>query len=251
MYPYKLVFVASMPRSGSMWVFNVVRDMFRQSGTAVLPQEVPFVEQINLELAERAVNDPAPTGMHVLKTHRPVNSFPQARFIATHRDVRDAMISFMRFMGCDFERGLEAAVGMTQLSDHFRQFPDDVALQLEYDDIKSRPKDTARSLMRFLGLGLDRDGLESIVEKYSKRNVQALVDAMEQDVGTREPVSAPTRRGGTVLLPGGTRALDAATGFQSGHVSDYVDGDWERLLSSAQKRAMVEKIGGWLDRRGY
>ena len=154
MYPCKLVLVASMPRSGSMWTFNVVRDMFRHLGTEVLPEEVPYLEQVNLQIAEQAVNDPAPAGMHVLKTHQPVNVFPQARFIATHRDVRDAMISFMRFMDFDFERGLEAAAGMAELSDHFRQFPDDVALQVEYSDIKGRPVDVARSVRNFLRLDL-------------------------------------------------------------------------------------------------
>lgn len=253
MYPYKLVLVASMPRSGSMWTFNVVRDMFRHLGTEVLPEEVPYLEQVNLQIAEQAVNDPAPAGMHVLKTHQPVNVFPQARFIATHRDVRDAMISFMRFMDFDFERGLEAAAGMADLSDHFRRFPDDVARQVEYSDIKARPLETANSLATFLGLNLPGPALEAIVAKYAKESVRALIETMERGVDTAEPVTEPTRQAGTVLLPGNAnaRALDVATGFQSGHVSDYQDGDWQALLTAEQKALVEERLGAWLDRHGY
>ncbi len=253
MYPYKVVLIASMPRSASMWTFNVVREMFRRAGTAALPDEVPIDEQVTLETALKAVKNNTPSGMYVLKTHQRISAFPQARFIGTHRDVRDAMISFMRFMNCDFERALESAVDMAELSDHFRRFPNEVSLQMEYIDIKSQPLDTAGSIMDFLGLQLPRAELEAIVEKYSKRNVRQLIETMEEGVDMAKTVSAPLRQGDTVLLPGATymRALDTATGFQSGHVSDYEDGDWQSLLSPAQIKAVRDKFGAWLDRNGY
>ena len=89
--------------------------------------------------------------------------------------------------------------------------------------------------------------------KYAKESVRALIETMEREVDTENPVAAPTRQAGTVLLPGGAqaRALDVATGFQSGHVSDYRDGDWQTLLTAEQKALVDERLGAWLDRYGY
>ena len=42
--PYKVVWVASMPRTGSMWAYNVVRELVRAAGRAVEPERVPVDE---------------------------------------------------------------------------------------------------------------------------------------------------------------------------------------------------------------
>jgi hypothetical protein len=38
-----------------------------------------------------------------------------------------------------------------------------------------------------------------------------------------------------ILGPQNVRAFDTDTGFQSGHVSNYREGDWKRILSAKQK----------------
>jgi hypothetical protein len=45
--------------------------------------------------------------------------------------------------------------------------------------------------------------------------------------------------------------MDRSTGFQSGHVSDYRDGDWRRHLSREQILAMDAAFGDWIARHGY
>ena len=50
---------------------------------------------------------------------------------------------------------------------------------------------------------------------------------------------ATKRQDELVLLSGSStyeRILDKSTGFQTGHVSDYVDGSWKTILTTAQLR---------------
>jgi hypothetical protein len=45
-----------------------------------------------------------------------------------------------------------------------------------------------------------------------------------------------------VLGRDNVRAFDPETGFQSGHVSNYQEGDWKRILTTEQKSRLEELI---------
>ena len=46
------------------------------------------------------------------------------------------------------------------------------------------------------------------------------------------------------------RAYDTETGFQSGHVSSYHDGDWKKVLTQDQQVRMYDVLGDWLRENG-
>ena len=227
----RAIWIASAPRTGSMWTFNVVRDLVRLTGRPVLPEIVPHddAEMEQLGHAGIAAND----GTYVLKVHTrlPVN-LPHSFYVVTHRQIRDSIVSFMRFTHADFEAGLRFAAGAIRLEQHFAGFPTGRALQIAYRDIVGQPEAVVRALAKALAVELGDGDAESIVARYAKDKVQARLVAREQEL--RQQIGA----GQAVDV----RAFDMTTGFQSGHVSAYREGDWRTILTREQQAAIAALI---------
>ena len=99
----KIVWIASIPRAGSMWTYNVTRGLLQADGKDVQPQSIPKSDKKVFELATQALQNTAPTSVYVLKTRACIRSdIQKSSYITTVRDVRDALISWMRFMHSAF-----------------------------------------------------------------------------------------------------------------------------------------------------
>lgn len=240
---YRAVWVASVPRTGSMWTFNVVRDLLRGAGRAVRPEVVPHADA-EMEAIGRAaivVGD----GVAVLKVHSRIPAdLPHSFYLVTRRDLRDSLVSFMRFTHCDFDGGLRFLAGAVRLERHYGRFPADRSLQIEYGDIIARPEAVVRTIARRLGIEAGAFLAAEIVERYSKPNVEARLIERErllrQKLDARQPLDV---REFVPLPDHSLRAFDLATGFQSGHVSAYEEGDWRHILSPEQRAAVEGLIG--------
>ncbi len=81
----------------------------------------------------RAKQAPDPGTMLVLKSHSlPEFSDPGLFYINPWRDVRDALISFMRFMHYDFDRALVFARAAAVFGRQFDEHPNGRKLVLDY-----------------------------------------------------------------------------------------------------------------------
>ncbi len=240
----KAVWIASPPRCGSMWVFNVTRQIARATGLDVLPGAVPQANEAMVAAAAEGIRDPAPDRVRVVKVHSNVcPDMPSSRFILPRRDVRDAIVSFMRFMRCDFEAGMEFARNAIASERHYDGFPPGRALSVDYADIVAHPAAIVDAIAEFLGAPLEPDMSDAIAGNLDKENVARTIQQTEQSLIRR------SRAGGTisadelvVLGPQDVRAFDTATGFQSGHVSNYREGDWRHLLTPTQRSRLEALI---------
>ena len=105
-----------------------------------------------------------------------------------------------------------------------------------------------RSIATFLGAEHAAARSEEIAAKFTKAAVKRRIDAAESELRARAkdgrvPANDP---GLVVLSPTNWRARDIETDFQSGHVSDYRDGDWRWLLTAEQQaaiNALIEASG--------
>lgn len=244
-----------MPRSGSTWVYNVVRAVLRLAGRQVFPSEVPQDPDDMFAHADQAIADTDPNKIWILKVHRYLRpDAPRSKFINTQRDLRDALVSFMRFMQCDFEQALKAMIESAEKTDHYRHFSPDSILHLEYMDIISQPLEAVRTISRFCDVELTEAEIRNVVTQFEKANVERLIQAKEADIERRARTGEPIARAEFVpqrFRPGMARAYDTATGFQSGHLSGYRDGDWRKLLTPDQRERMYIHLGEWLRRNGY
>lgn len=239
----KAIWVASVARTGSMWTYNIIRDLLRAAGYAVRPDIVPQTdaEMVGVGMAG-AVNTVGE--VYVLKMHGMLKSLvANSHYVITHRDIRDGMMSFMRFQKLTFEEGLAFIDQALAFESYSRSFPANHRSDVEYDDIVEYPTDVATHLAEDLGITLPPAAIEEVVGHYTKQAVAARIDAAERRVAAKINSRLSVSMGEVVVGPRDiARAYDPATGFQSGHVSNYRPGDWQDVLFPSQKRRLAECI---------
>lgn len=239
----KAIWVASVPRTGSMWTFNIVRDLVRSTGGRVLPEVVPHEDE-EMEAIGKAGIAASDDATYVLKVHIPISArLEKSCFIVTQRDPHDALVSFMRFTKCDFDYGLRFLASAIRLDRHFATFPADRTIVLAYSDIVSRPAAVISEIGQKLSIAVDQAFADALVERYSKSRVQARLVEREVElkakISSKQPVDL---RDFVPSMDKSIRAFDTETGFQSGHVSAYKDGDWRNILTPAQQWAVETLI---------
>jgi hypothetical protein len=239
---FRAVWVASVPRTGSMWTFNVARDLVRLTRQLALPELVPH-DDAEMEKIGRA-GIAADDGVYVLKVHtRIAADLPHSLYLVTHRSIRDSLVSFMRFTHADFEAGLRFVAGAIRLEQHFSNFPAERSLQIGYRDIVETPEVVVTAIAGRLAIAIEAGQAADIAARYAKDKVQArLVErerALREQIGAGEPVDV---RDFVPMADRSLRAFDTTTGFQSGHVSSYREGDWQAILTDVQKAAVDNLI---------
>jgi hypothetical protein len=249
----RAIWIASVPRTGSMWTFNVIRDLVRSTGQAVHPELVPHGDA-EMERIGRSGID-ADDGIYVLKVHAHIAAdLPHSLYVVTHRDVRDSLMSFLRFMRYDFDAGLGFVTAAIRSEYHFSTFPAARRLDIDYGQISGDPAAIVRRLGARLGIPTPEHLIDDILARYSKVRVRERV--MDREWALRAQIAAhePVDERDFVLQPDRSlRAFDTATGFQSGHVSDYREGDWRKILDPLQQRRLEELIAegkAWRARQG-
>ena len=254
---YRCVWVTGMPRSGSMWTFNVTRMLLRNH-YKVVPELVPHYESVMERVACEVIVDGPPNTVAVVKQHKQIRQeMPYSRFICTRRDPRDALLSFMRFMRCDFEAGLVAFQSMIEISDYYRTFPAEKILILEYHDIVTHPIKTIKRIAAFLGLDLPSTTIDDIEKRFQKEHVAKTLSKLHQEVESKISQHKPLNQHNIIHLEGGEeskkefRIFDPNTGFQTSHVSSYTPGGWRKQLTPSQQSIIKHRFGHWLEQNGY
>lgn len=115
---YKTLWISTAPRTGSMWLFNVCREVLRASGNDVFPEVVPQSDEAMFRLAqEDAWKSEDPRHKWVLTVHHILRpDLPLSKIITTHRDPRDVIVSFRQFMKTDFEAALGCGRWVTRFT---------------------------------------------------------------------------------------------------------------------------------------
>ena len=193
---------------------------------------------------QEGICDQATDRVRVLKVHMLLHSdLPLSRFILPRRDIRDGVVSFMRFMRCDFESAMKFAHDAIANDRHYDAFPRDRALIIDYSDIVARPAEVAHTVAMFLEVPVKRQATCVIAHDLNKEKVARLIERKERDLTRRIRYSRPITAGEVVILgPQNVRAFDTETGFQSGHVSNYREGDWKSILTTEQKSRLEALI---------
>jgi hypothetical protein len=227
-----------------MWTFNIARELVRRSGRVLLPTNA-LIHESEHEQAGRAGALRDDDSVTVVKVHQSIKpDTPHSLYVVTRRDARDAMISYMRFMGRrELEAGLQFLRAAVTQDAHFMAIPTELRLTVDYPDIVQTPARVVGAIAERLGIETTADDLSSIADKYSKSAVAEGIAKQDAEVVAQlERGDTPTD--GTVVPvgQGRFRAFDPTTGFQTGHVSNYRDGDWKTILTAAQKQQVEDTI---------
>ena len=102
--------ISTTPRTGSMWLFNVTKEILHYSQLKVLPINVPQNDDEFFRIFKtQSLNDLDNINRYVFKVHTILKSgLPRSKILTTLRDPRDICISFKEFMKTDFNTALKA-----------------------------------------------------------------------------------------------------------------------------------------------
>lgn len=246
--PYRIVWITGMSRAGSMWLFNVTRALLREAGLEVVPENPSVEEEGSQALALRHVEQGPADAIACLKSHEFLQpDLPASRFLVPYRDVRAAAISFMRFMRCDFRQARAAAEGMMAATDHYARFDSSIALLLGYPQIEGSPAQVVTKVADFLDLPIEDAAAQRIAERFSKTQVQAIIERTNAGLQAKLDSGAPIQPDDVVPNVDGTyRARDPQTSFQSNHISGLAD--WREGLAPEQAAELDALARDWLTR---
>jgi len=224
------------------------------AGKRPWPEEVPQDEAPAIRQALE--NPPAPDQVYCIKTHFevPVGK-PYIRIICNYRDVRDAMLSYMRFMKCSFDKALSVARGSMKITNHYLEQKHPDVLPVRYDDIISSPQETIRLLAKFLSLTVTDKKIEDIARSLSREEVRRHLENMESQRTDAETAQEENGQPGALTtaqnLDGSVRVYDHATGFQTNHISSNSDGEWREVFSNEEKERLMAVATDWLQRYNF
>jgi Sulfotransferase domain len=177
-----------LPRSGSTWVYNALRRLL-----AVRTAPIALFSD---NLAATPMNWPAQGQALLVKTHDPsaemisFASFVNAKWIVCVRDPRDCVVSAMEVFGVSatdavsfVEKSLRAWVALTAAVH-------DIFL-IRYEDISDRSK-ICREMAEYLGIDVDVDLIDKIVEELEPDSVKNIIDGAIQEgvLDPENPVSS-------------------------------------------------------------
>lgn len=241
-----------MPRAGSMWAFNITRELLRADGALVVPEEPPQNDPDMILFGNHIETFGSPQHVAVLKTHTPLDEVPAfRRAIVPQRDLRDALVSIMRFTRIDFVSAVNMTAAAAQLTLSNQAFGAERALPIEYTDIAVQPAAVIVRIADFLELEIADATVDKLVDSYSKEKIKKRMSTVEKRTEKRIKRGKAGRNEVVTLDDGSYRIYDTKTGFQSGHISDYEDGGWRELFDSEQQTLIERELNPWLEKLGY
>lgn len=226
--------ISTAPRTGSMWLYNVTREIFKFSKFNVYPKDIP---QSDLDVAgvydRYAVSDNNKLNKYVLKIHKilPAN-INKSKILTTIRDPRDVCISFKEFMKTDFDTALKATKTMIKYSDIYKNFDSNYVKFIKYEDIENKTNEIILNIAKFIGATIDLSKAKIISEKFKKENIKKLIEKNDKNLNFKIKNKKEISKSEIVYFSKTNyRSYDINTGFQTGHVSERISGEWKNKLN--------------------
>lgn len=246
-----IIFVAGMSRAGSMWTYNIVRELVKKNKKHALPEKIPPDERQYIEFA---LSSPVlPDEVHCIKSHfrisADLNTEHAVKFLCNYRDVRDSMLSYMRFMHSSFEQAISAAKDMMATTDYYLDSFAGEFIPVSYARIQQSPMDLILEISRFLDFDISEQEAKIIAHKFSRQKVKEMIRDLEKNKAKAKNKNKE-RYIEVANFDGTSRVYDVDTAFQSDHITSKNEGEWQTFFSDEQKTVIDELTRDWLKKHG-
>ncbi len=246
----KRIFVSTMPRSGSRWTYNVTRALIEGAGIQPIPRSMVIAD--DLPFVIKAFKEPpGENEVYCVKTHHAIN-FKQSSgtlLITTYRDIRDVVVSYMKFMRASFEYTIRGARASMKLADTYLESRAPNVLGIRYDEIVNQPLDTIQKIDHFIGTGVCIEVMEEINRRFCKENIRQRLERLDNMPVEQYRQDDEVEVVQNVL--GNFQIYDKSTGFQKGHITSNKDGQWREVLTEEQQRILMRETSDWLKKYGF
>lgn len=251
------IVIASTPRTGSMWTFNITREIIKKLNYIVVPKLIPQNDSEMCKIHLDHLNVKEKNIISVIKIHSILKKiyYENSKIIFNLRDPRDALVSFLRFMKFSYnlKEKIEYISDSIKKTEYIRNnVKKDDYLEIFYNNIISRQKDTVKQICNFLNIEIKLEQINQIVEKYSKSNVIKSIKKKEELVTSKIKKKELLDNKEIVFInKNNYRIFDESTGFQSGHVSSYIEGEWKNILTYSEQNEIKKEFGYWFKQNNF
>ncbi len=231
------LWISTTPRTGSMWLYNVTREILKVSRINVLPIKIPKTSQEFFEIFEKeSLIDLNDSNKYVFKIHRILKpNLPRSKILTTIRDPRDVCISFKEFMKTDFDTALKAAKDLLKYEKVYKKYNSDYIKFFRYENIENKSIETILEIANFIGYQINYKNAEKISSKYSKKKIQNLIKSNDENLISKIKNKENIDESSIVYFSKDNyRSFDIKTGFQTNHISNRNSGDWKKSFSTKE-----------------
>ena len=242
MREFNSIWVATVPRTGSMWTTNVIREIFSSKKFKILPesQKISDAEWLTY-YKSNVLFDENSSNKYVLKIHNKLTKIPpRSKIVTTIRNPYDLCASYHQFMKCDLGESIKLAESITAFLDHYKNLSSEILI-IKYEEIEIQPEILIKTLALYCELSLSDDEISKISNKYKKSEVKKLIDKNDFEAKQNDNY-ANDKFKVLQLLDGNTRSYDLKTGFQTGHISNRKTGEWRKVFSTKEINTIIEKL---------
>ena len=229
--------ISTTPRTGSMWLYNVTREILKLSKINVLPIKIPKNDQEFFEIFKnQSLNDKNDSNIYVFKIHQILKpNLPKSKILTTIRDPRDICISFKEFMKTDFDTALKAAKTLLKYEKIYKTYNKDYLRFFRYENIENRTIEIILEIADFIGYKINYKDAEEISLKYNKKKVKDLIKKNDENLFSKIKNKEEIDESSIVYISKDNyRSFDTNTGFQTNHISNRNSGDWKKSFSSKE-----------------
>ena len=246
--------ISSAPRTGSMWLFNITREILKESGYEVYPKIIPQYDKKMLDIYyKEALPDQNDLNKYVFKVHTILKpNIPRSKILTIIRDPRDICISFKEFMKTDFKSSLKATKSILNFTKIYNHFEKDYLMILKCENIGKKPIDTIIEIGKFINCKVEYNSAEKISKKFSKDNVKNIIKENDNNLNLKIKENKEVNKSEIVYFSKDNyRSFDVNTGFQTGHISKRNSGDWQKALSSEEIEIIHSQFKDFLIENNY
>jgi hypothetical protein len=233
--------ISTTARTGSMWLYNVTREILKLSKINVLPIKIPKSDQEFFEIFEKqSLIDQNDSNKYVFKIHQILKpNLPRSKILTTIRDPRDICISFKEFMKTDFDTALKAAKSLLKYEKIYKTYNKDYLRFFRYENIENKPIEAILEIANFIGYKINYKDADEISLKYNKKKVKTLIKTNDENLLSKIKNKEEIDESSIVYCSKDNyRSFDTNTGFQTNHISNRNSGDWEKSFSSKEKEIL-------------
>jgi hypothetical protein len=224
-----IVLVAGMPRSGSTFSYNIVRELLQRRGV---------VRGEHAYTLSSVVEDDTKADHVILKAHDAdkltlgLIKLRAVKAICTVRKPEDAVASYMQTFGFELNESVDAMFRWLEMFERLR----DYALVVPYNDIDSHPVRAAFRIGR--AVCPDARALEvlRIARRYSKAQIAKLTADMRPDDEGAEKLSFSY--------------YDKKTFFHRRHVSSLLSKPAHERIGEEAVSVIRSRLNKWIDADG-
>ena len=253
MRDFNTYWVSTVARTGSMWITNVIKEIFANSNFNVLPKKSIQTNAENFEIYNsQALIDKNKLNKYVFKIHAKIEKIPPgSKVITTIRNPYDICASYHEFMKCKLVNSINSALLLIDFITHYKDNSENVCI-VNYDDIETKPTSLVKELGLFCDVQISENQIKEIVNKYEKTKIQKLIE--KNDIELKQIIDENQKIDEQKIVrgrEGGLRYFDLNTGFQSGHISKRENGDWKKVFSEEEIHEIIERIDPIAIKLGY